>query len=73
MIFESPYRLTKLIRELHEAVGADAHAAIIREATKLHEEILRGTLAELTEKCANRSWKGVILSRKTTSCEDMPE
>lgn len=76
VIFESPYRLTKLIRELHEAVGADAHAVIIREATKLHEEILRGTLAELTEKCANRSWKGecvVILSRKTTSCEDMPE
>ncbi len=76
VIFESPYRLTKLIRELHEAVGADAHAAIIREATKLHEEILRGTLAELMKKCANRSWKGecvVILSRKTTSCEDMPE
>ena len=76
VIFESPYRLTKLIRELHEAVGADAHAAIIREATKLHEEILRGTLAELAEKYANRSWKGecvVVLSRRTTSGEDMPE
>lgn len=76
VIFESPYRLTKLIRELHDTVGADAHAAIIREATKLHEEILRGTLAELIKKCASRSWKGecvVVLSRKTTSFEDMQE
>ena len=76
VIFESPYRLTKLIRELHDTVGADAHAAIIREATKLHEEILRGTLAELMKKCASRSWKGecvVVLSRKTTSFEDMQE
>ena len=76
VIFESPYRLAKLIGELHDAVGPDAHAAIIREATKLHEEVLRGTLSELLKKCASRSWKGecvVVLSRRTTSYEETPE
>ncbi len=76
VIFESPYRLAKLMQELCGAVGPDAHAAIIREATKLHEEVLRGTLSELAEKCAARSWKGecvVVLSRRTTSGEDIPE
>ena len=76
VIFESPYRLAKLIGELHDAVGPDAHAAIIREATKLHEEVLRGTLSELLKKCTSRSWKGecvVVLSRRTTSYEETPE
>ena len=70
VIFESPYRLTKLIHELCTVVGPDAHVAVVREATKIHEEILRGTLAELEEKTATRSWKGecvVVLSRSVSS------
>lgn len=69
VIFESPYRLAKLIRELRDVAGPDAHAAIIREATKIHEEVLRGTLGELSEETAERAWKGecvVILSRRTS-------
>jgi len=32
--------------------------AIMREATKLHEECIRGTADELLAKCASRSWRG---------------
>ncbi|MDD3886223.1 MAG: 16S rRNA (cytidine(1402)-2'-O)-methyltransferase [Victivallaceae bacterium] len=56
--FESPYRMAKLPGELAEIVGADAQVAILREATKLHEEALRGTAAELAARCAGRTWKG---------------
>lgn len=68
VIFESPYRLSKLLGELYEVLGPEAHVAVIREATKIHEEVLRGSLGEVTRKTANRSWKGecvVVVSPQT--------
>lgn len=41
--FESPHRIAKTLPELAEIVGPEAQIAIVREATKLHEEVLRGT------------------------------
>ena len=58
VIFESPYRVIKLLKELCEQLGADIPCAVIREATKIHEEVLRGTLGELSELAAKRNWKG---------------
>lgn len=58
VIFESPYRLGKLLRELSEALGPDTACAVVREATKLHEEVLRGPLGELVASTADRVWKG---------------
>jgi 16S rRNA (cytidine1402-2'-O)-methyltransferase len=57
-IFESPYRMEKLLKEISELIGKDAKVAVIREATKLHEEILRGTAEELVQKTSGRNWKG---------------
>lgn len=53
--FESPYRVSKTLSELAR-LAPDCQCAIIREATKLHEEILRGTAQELAS--INRDWKG---------------
>ncbi|MBP5182371.1 MAG: 16S rRNA (cytidine(1402)-2'-O)-methyltransferase [Lentisphaeria bacterium] len=58
VIFESPYRMGKLLKELAEALGENALCAVVREATKVHEEILRGTLHELLEQTRDRNWKG---------------
>jgi len=58
VIFESPYRLGKLLQELCEALGAGTACAVVREATKLHEEILRGPLGELVKSTDSRVWKG---------------
>jgi 16S rRNA (cytidine1402-2'-O)-methyltransferase len=48
VFFEAPTRLAASLAALAEAFGADRPAAVCRELTKLHEEVRRGTLAELT-------------------------
>jgi len=47
--FESGRRLAATLAELAASHGADRPAVVCRELTKTHEEIKRGTLAELAE------------------------
>ncbi|QTX04093.1 16S rRNA (cytidine(1402)-2'-O)-methyltransferase [Agromyces archimandritae] len=49
IFFEAPSRLAASLADLATAFGADRRAAVCRELTKLHEEVRRGTLAELAE------------------------
>jgi 16S rRNA (cytidine1402-2'-O)-methyltransferase len=46
VLYEAPHRLGRTLADLAEAMGPDRHVAIARELTKLHEEVLRGTLAD---------------------------
>lgn len=48
-LFESPHRLVKCLMQLSEHCGLDRKACVCRELTKMHEEIKRGTIAELIE------------------------
>ncbi|ALJ19747.1 16S rRNA (cytidine(1402)-2'-O)-methyltransferase [Microbacterium sp. No. 7] len=47
VFFEAPSRLADTLGAMAAAFGADRPAAVCRELTKLHEEVRRGTLAEL--------------------------
>ena len=47
VIYESPHRLRGCLEDLAAACGPRRRAAVARELTKLHEEVVRGTLAEL--------------------------
>jgi 16S rRNA (cytidine1402-2'-O)-methyltransferase len=47
VFFESPRRVAGTVAELAAAFGPDRAAALCRELTKTHEEVLRGTLGEL--------------------------
>jgi len=47
VFYESPHRLARMLGELADAFGADRPASVARELSKLHEEVLRGTLGEL--------------------------
>jgi 16S rRNA (cytidine1402-2'-O)-methyltransferase len=47
VFFESPRRLHVTLAELAGSHGPDRAAVVCRELTKVHEEILRGTLADL--------------------------
>ena len=47
VFFESPRRLAATLAEFATAFGPDRAAAVCRELTKTHEEVRRGTLAEL--------------------------
>ena len=61
VIFESPFRIEKLLGEILCTMGPETDVAVVREATKIHEEILRGTVADVLERTAGRSWKGEIV------------
>lgn len=47
VLFEAPGRLGRLLADLAQACGSDRRVAVAREMTKLHEEFVRGTLAEV--------------------------
>lgn len=49
IFYESPYRVLKTLTQLSEVFGNDRQAAAVREISKIHEECVRGTLAELVE------------------------
>ncbi|MCQ1996281.1 16S rRNA (cytidine(1402)-2'-O)-methyltransferase [Arthrobacter sp. zg-Y1171] len=49
VFFEAPHRLEPMLRALDAAFGGDRRAAVARELTKLHEQVLRGPLRELLE------------------------
>lgn len=47
IFYESPRRLAATLEDLCEAFGPDRSCAVAREISKLHEEHVRGTLAEV--------------------------
>ena len=58
--FESPRRLPATLALLAE-VDPDREAAVCRELTKAHEEVVRGSAAELAERYAGGPPKGEIV------------
>lgn len=61
VFYESPRRIEACLRDMIETLGANRQAAICRELTKRFEEIVRGTLGELSESLAGRDLKGEIV------------
>jgi 16S rRNA (cytidine1402-2'-O)-methyltransferase len=49
VFYESPHRLADTLVDAAAAFGPDRPAAVCRELTKTHEEVRRGSLAELAE------------------------
>ena len=47
VFFESPHRLADTLADAVDVLGPERRAAVCRELTKKHEEVLRGTLEEL--------------------------
>ena len=48
VFYESPYRVLKTLQQFCEVFGEDRPASVCREISKIHEESVRGTLAEVT-------------------------
>ena len=55
VLFEAPGRVATTLRDLAEACGADRPGAVCRELTKIHEQIVRGSLDELVAAVARGS------------------
>lgn len=61
IIYESPKRLERTLRQLSEVFGGEREAAVAREISKLHETVHKGTLAELSEFFSQHPAKGEIV------------
>lgn len=53
VFFESPHRLAESLADLAAEFGPDRRVVVCRELTKLHEEIVRGTAAEVAARFAD--------------------
>lgn len=60
VIYESPRRIAQTLGELAERLGS-RRALVAREVTKLHEELVRGTLPELAERFEGQVVKGELV------------
>ncbi len=58
VIYESPKRVVATLADLRSAAGPDRAAVVARELTKLHEEVVRGTLAEVHDAVAASEPRG---------------
>jgi 16S rRNA (cytidine1402-2'-O)-methyltransferase len=59
VLFESPRRIARTLADLLEACG-DRRGAVCRELTKIHQEVLRGPLSELSAAIEGRELKGEV-------------
>jgi 16S rRNA (cytidine1402-2'-O)-methyltransferase len=75
--FESPHRIATTLATLAK-LDPERPAAVCRELTKVHEEVVRGTATELAERFAARSAKGEVVlvvgpsSRRSRSEDGTP-
>ena len=60
IFYEAPHKLSATLRDLLETLG-DRKIAIVREITKIHEEVIRTTLSQAVDAYPNNNLKGEIV------------
>ena len=61
IIYESPYRIKRLIEELKAVFGGQRLVSISRELSKIHQENIRGTLDEVDKNLESKNIKGELI------------
>lgn len=61
IFYESPHKITRTLKDLAEAFGAERKASLSREITKKFEETIRGTLEEIHKISEERNLKGEMV------------
>ena len=61
IFYESPFRLVKALEQFAENFGSDRNVSVSRELTKIFEENVRGTLAEVLAHFQSKTVKGEIV------------
>lgn len=61
VLYESPHRIIKLLNELIKYECGARKVVVCRELSKLHEEIIRGTVDEVAEHFNTNAPKGEIV------------
>lgn len=60
VFYESPHRILRTVNDIHEHMG-EREIIIVREITKIYEEIIRGTTVEVAERLEKNPIKGEIV------------
>ena len=60
VFYEAPHKLPATLRDMYKFFG-DRRISIVRELTKVHEEVIRTTLSEAVEKYTDDNVKGEIV------------
>ena len=61
IFYESPYRLLKTLQQFAEVYGEERQVSVCREISKIHEESVRGSLAEVIAHFKEKEPKGEIV------------
>ena len=61
VFYESPYRVLKTLQQFCEVFGEDRQVSVCREISKMYEESVRGTLAEVAQHFRETEPKGEIV------------
>ena len=60
IFYEAPHKLTATLKDMYKTFG-DRKISIVRELTKIHEEVIRTTLKQAAENYADGDIKGEIV------------
>jgi 16S rRNA (cytidine1402-2'-O)-methyltransferase len=58
IFYSAPHDLAKFLASCEKAFGGARRAAVVREVSKVHQETIRGTIAEISRACREREIKG---------------
>lgn len=61
VLYESPHRLIKTLQQLAETLGNERTVSVSRELTKIYEETVTGTLAEVLNHFGDKKIKGELV------------
>ena len=61
IFYESPYRVVKTLQQFADTYGPERQVSVCREISKIHEESVRGTLAEVIAHFKEHEPKGEIV------------
>jgi len=61
IFYEAPHRILNTLADVEAVLGAAQWVVVARELTKLHEEFLRGTVAEVRKTLAGRTVRGEMV------------
>jgi 16S rRNA (cytidine1402-2'-O)-methyltransferase len=74
VLYESPFRILKLLTDLTE-IDSERYVVVGRELTKLHEELVSGTAAEVVAEFSGREkilgeFSVLVSGKKRSICDD---
>lgn len=73
IFYESPKRIVKTLNIMKEVFSNDREVSLIRELTKIHEEVIHGTLEEIVNTPIEEKGECVIIVKGSTKLKEIDE